>query len=101
MLFRRVIQHNIRVVSLYYKRIQGRRLAELLNLEPVILEQEIAGMVSEGNIYAKMDRPADIVRFCYPKTPEAILSDWAFDIDQLLHLVETTTHLIHKEYMTA
>jgi 26S proteasome regulatory subunit N5 len=97
----RIIQHNIRIVSLYYKRITGARLAQLLQLEPVRLEQEIASMVSDGTVYAKIDRPKDIVRFAAPKTPEAILSDWAGDIDKLLHLVETTTHLIHKENMTA
>jgi 26S proteasome regulatory subunit N5 len=99
--FRRIVQHNIRVVSLYYKRIHGTRLAQLLQLEPAKLEQEIASMVSEGSVYAKMDRPNDIVRFFAPQTPEAILTDWSADIDQLLHLVETTTHLIHKENMTA
>ena len=98
--FRRIIQHNIRIASLYYQRIHGTRLAQLLHLEWPVLEQEIAGMVSRGSVYAKIDRPQDIVRFAAPQSPEAILSDWASDIDQLLHLVETTTHLIHKENMT-
>lgn len=97
----RIIQHNIRTVSLYYKRIHGARLAQLLQLNPARLEKEIAGMVSDGSVYAKIDRPKDIVRFEAPQTPESILSDWASDIDKLLHLVETTTHLIHKEQMTS
>lgn len=98
---RRVIQHNIRTVSLYYKRIHGARLAQLLQLSADRLESEIASMVSDGTVYAKIDRPADIVRFEKPKSSEAILSDWAGDIDKLLHLIETTTHLIHKEQMTS
>lgn len=98
---RRIIQHNIRVVSVYYKRIHGARLAQLLQLEPARVEKEIASMVSEGSIYAKIDRPKDIVRFSQSKTAEAVLSDWASDIDKLLNLVETTTHLIDKENMTS
>ena len=35
-----------------------------------------------------------------PGTAESVLSDWASDIGKLLHLVETTTHLINKENMT-
>jgi 26S proteasome regulatory subunit N5 len=97
---RRIIQHNVRVVSMYYKRIHGTRLAQLLNLNPDRLEREISTMVSEGGVYAKIDRPKDIVRFAAPKNPEAVLTDWAADIDKLLHLVETTTHLINKENMT-
>jgi 26S proteasome regulatory subunit N5 len=57
-------------------------------------------MVSSGDLYAKIDRPRDVVRFRAPQSPEAILSDWVSDVDKLLHLVETTTHLIHKENMT-
>ena len=98
---RRIIQHNVRVVSLYYQRIRGSRLAQLLQLEPARMEREIAGMVSEGAVYAKIDRPQDIIRFAAPKSSEAILSEWAADIDKVLHLVETTAHLIHKENMTA
>jgi 26S proteasome regulatory subunit N5 len=98
---RRIIQHNIRIASLYYRQIHGARLAQLLGLEPNRLEQEIASMVSDGSIFAKIDRPKDIVRFAPKKTPEAILSDWASDINKLLHLVETTTHLINKENMTS
>lgn len=99
-LHRRIIQHNVRITSLYYQRIYGGRLAQLLGLDPIRLEKEIAIMVSEGSVYAKIDRPKDIVRFAAPKNPEAVLSDWASDIDKLLHLVETTTHLINKENMT-
>jgi len=93
---RRIIQHNVRVVSLYYRRILGSRMAQLLGLEAERLEREISSMVSDGSIYAKIDRPKDIVRFAEPKTPESVLSEWGSDIDKLLHMVETTTHLINK-----
>jgi 26S proteasome regulatory subunit N5 len=97
---RRIIQHNVRIVSGYYTRIHGARLAELLGLSANRLEQEISSMVSDGTVYAKMDRPLDIIRFSQPKSPEVVLSDWSSDIDKLLGLVETTTHLIAKENMT-
>lgn len=96
----RIIQHNIRVVSKYYRRIKGIRLAELLGIDPVEMEMELANMVNNRDVYAKIDRPSDVIRFAHPKTPEAILSDWSHDISTLLHLVETTTHLIHKEMTT-
>jgi len=96
----RIIQHNIRVAALYYRRIHGKRLAQLLNLEPVVLEEQISNMVSDGSVYAKIDRPKDIIRFAATKTAEETLTDWAGDIKTLLNLVEKTTHLIHKENMT-
>ncbi len=96
----RIIQHNVRVTSLYYRRIHGQRLAQLLGLNKDELEKEVASMVSNGEIYAKIDRPNDIIRFKQEKNPEAVLSDWASDISTLLHLVETTSHLIQKENMS-
>ena len=99
MMHTRVVQHNIRVASAYYKRITGKRLSELLGLSGEELEKHLSVMVSNGDIFAKIDRPNDIVRFERTKTPEDVLTDWSADINSLLNLVETTTHSIAKEMM--
>lgn len=96
----RIIQHNIRVAALYYRRIHGKRLGQLVGMNPKDLEQEIGNMVSGGEIYAKIDRPNDIINFSQNKSSDAILSNWAADISSLLCLIETTAHLIQKENMT-
>lgn len=96
----RIIQHNIRVASLYYQRIHGGRLAKLLGLTGDELEKQISSMVSNGEMYAKIDRPNDVVRFKQQKDAEAVLSNWASDISTLLNLIDTTSHLIQKENMT-
>lgn len=96
----RIIQHNIRVASLYYQRIHGSRLAQLLGLSGEELEREISNMVSNGEVYAKIDRPNDVVRFKQQKGAEAVLTSWADDISTLLNLIDTTSHLIQKENMT-
>eukprot|EP00934_Nitzschia_sp_Nitz4_P001919 Nitzschia sp. Nitz4//scaffold2_size372955//340537//341983//NITZ4_000474-RA/size372955-snap-gene-0.110-mRNA-1//-1//CDS//3329546931//1919//frame0 len=98
--YTRIIQHNVRIASKYYRRIHGARLAQLLGLQTDRLEREISAMVSDGSLYAKIDRPKDIVRFASPQSAEEVLSEWSSDMDKLLHLVETTTHLINKENMT-
>lgn len=100
LLHRRIIQHNVRVVAKYYKRIHGQRLAQMLGLDRNALEAEISTMVSSGSLYCKIDRPSDIIRFTPSQTPESVLSSWASDIDKLLGLVERTTYLIQKENMT-
>jgi 26S proteasome regulatory subunit N5 len=97
---RRVIQHNIRVASLYYTRIHGARLAALLQLSPADLESELASMVSDGAVVAKIHRPRDIIAFGPPPSARVLLHDWSKQIDELLQLVDTTTHWIHKEQMT-
>ena len=95
----RIIQHNLRIVSLYYRQIHTSRLAQLLSLDIPTTEKHVSQMVSNGTLYAKMDRPSDIVRFVKKRSEEEILSDWAGDIKGLLNLVEETTYLIQKEKM--
>ena len=95
----RIVQHNIRVVNKYYKQIELNRLAELLGLSQDDTERSISTLVSDGTMYAKIDRPAGIVSFDKPKPPEETLSDWAANISTCLGLVETTCHLINKETM--
>jgi len=95
----RIIQHNLRIISLYYRQIHISRLAQLLSLDIPTTEKHVSQMVSNGTLYAKMDRPSDIVRFVKKRSEEEILSDWAGDIKGLLNLVEETTYLIQKEKM--
>mmetsp|Transcript_14875 Transcript_14875/g.32725 ORF Transcript_14875/g.32725 Transcript_14875/m.32725 type:complete len:469 (-) Transcript_14875:534-1940(-) len=97
----RIVQHNLRTVSVYYRQIRTTRLAQLLSLSPEEAERHISAMVSGGTLYAKIDRPADVVRFSRRRSEEEVLSDWASDIKGLLGLVEETTYLIHKENMVA
>lgn len=54
---------------------------------------------SGTTLYLRIDRPAGIVTFARPQTPEAVLSDWSASIASLLHLTETTCHLINRENM--
>jgi 26S proteasome regulatory subunit N5 len=56
-------------------------------------------LVGAGSIYAKIDRPANIISFQKPQSPEELLTNWSSDISELLRLVETTCHLINKENM--
>ncbi|KAJ0406106.1 hypothetical protein P43SY_008357 [Pythium insidiosum] len=98
-LHQRVTEHNIRVVAEHYERIRVPHLANMIGLSEDLTEASISTLVSEGSIYAKIDRPAKIVSFLRPKSPEEQLSTWSADISELLRLVETTCHLINKENM--
>lgn len=95
----RTTQHNLRVTAKYYKRISTSRLAVLLGLPEDESERELSALVSDGDLFAKIDRPAGIVSFTPKVSPEETLSAWSSDIGQLLGLVEQTCHLINKENM--
>jgi len=96
----RIIEHNIRVAALYYRRIHVNKLAKLLGVKHRDLEPVIADMISSGEICAKIDRPKDIVYFSHSSCSDNTLSNWVSNISSLLHLVDKTTHLIHKDNMT-
>ena len=70
-----------------------------MSLDTIQTEKHISQMVSNGTLYAKIDRPKDIVRFMKKRSEEEVLTDWASDIKELLGLVETTSYLIQKENM--
>ena len=95
----RIIQHNLRVAGKYYRQIHTSRLATLLSLTTPETERHLSDMVSSGALYAKIDRPKDIVRFAKKRCEEEVLTDWAGDIKELLGLVEETSYLIQKENM--
>eukprot|EP00735_Rhodelphis_limneticus_P007225 TRINITY_DN19732_c0_g1::TRINITY_DN19732_c0_g1_i1::g.3270::m.3270 TRINITY_DN19732_c0_g1::TRINITY_DN19732_c0_g1_i1::g.3270 ORF type:complete len:462 (-),score=123.44,sp/Q2KJ25/PSD12_BOVIN/50.57/3e-155,PCI/PF01399.22/8.2e-18,ERp29/PF07749.7/0.24,ERp29/PF07749.7/5.7e+02,ATG16/PF08614.6/2.1e+02,ATG16/PF08614.6/4.3e+02,ATG16/PF08614.6/2.6 TRINITY_DN19732_c0_g1_i1:534-1919(-) len=96
---RRVVEHNLRVMSKYYRRINSVRLAELLDLSQDDAEARLCDMVSDKTIYAKIDRTAGVVQFEKTKDPNDRLNDWSDKISKLLSLVESTTYMISREEM--
>jgi len=62
-------------------------------------EKHLSSLVSEGQIFAKINRPAGIVTFTPKASADETLSAWASDLGSLLTLVEQTCHLINKEHM--
>jgi 26S proteasome regulatory subunit N5 len=96
---KRLIEHNLRVISGYYSRITMKRLSQLLSLSLDEVEQHISNLVVSQSIYAKIDRPSGIVSFTKPKDPNEFLTDWSHDIARLLTLMERTNHLIDRENM--
>lgn len=98
-LHKRVTQHNIQVVSGYYGRIAMERLAQLLGLDLSEMEKQLCDMVTKKQVYARIDRPAGVISFSPPRTPNELLNDWSSDISELLKKLESTCHLIHKENM--
>jgi 26S proteasome regulatory subunit N5 len=98
---KRVIEHNLRVVSKYYTRIQMKRLTELLDLDEDETEKYLSELVTAKTIYAKIDRPARVINFAKPRDADDVLNDWSSNMKSLLGLLERIDHLITKEEMMA
>lgn len=95
-LHKRVIEHNIRTIALYYTRITLGRLAELLDLPASRTEQVLSKLVVEGTVFARIDRPAGVVDFRKKKDSADVLNDWSGRLGEMLGLIEKTSHLINK-----
>ncbi|ESK98113.1 26s proteasome non-atpase regulatory subunit 12 [Moniliophthora roreri MCA 2997] len=86
----RIIEHNIRVVAAYYTRITIPRLTSLLDLTRKQTEETLARLVVSKTIWARIDRPAEIITFKAPRSAEDVMNDWSSDMQKLLGLVEKT-----------
>ena len=62
-------------------------------------EEFLSNLVIKKTIYAKVDRLAGIVNFAPAKDPNEILNNWSSSLNELMQLVNKTTHLINKEEM--
>ncbi|OQV16513.1 26S proteasome non-ATPase regulatory subunit 12 [Hypsibius exemplaris] len=95
----RTTEHNIRIAALYYSRVSLNRLAFLLSLTPLQLEEFIGKLVTKKTIFARIDRPSGTVVFRPHKNVDATLDDWAGNVAKLMEMISQTTHLINKEEM--
>uniref|UniRef100_A0A6G1SQC5 26S proteasome non-ATPase regulatory subunit 12 n=1 Tax=Aceria tosichella TaxID=561515 RepID=A0A6G1SQC5_9ACAR len=95
----RIVEHNIRMMAKYYKRIRLERMSQLLDLSTNEAEDVLSYMVVNKTIWAKVDRLEGIVNFSAQKHPNETLNDWSRNLDTLMNLVGKTNHLINKEEM--
>lgn len=95
----RIVEHNIRVMAKYYKRIRLQRMSQLLDLSIDEVEEVLSYMVVNQTIWAKIDRLEGIVNFSAQKYPNEILNDWSSNLNKLMKLVGKANHLINKEEM--
>jgi 26S proteasome regulatory subunit N5 len=98
-LHKRVIQHNIRVVSTYYTDIRMQRLAQLLELPEGECEKHVCDMVVAKSLWCRIDRLEGVATFVPAKDPNDSLNAWSNNLSELLGKVEKMCHLIHKENM--
>ena len=98
---KRVIEHNVRVIAKYYTRIHFSRLTTLLDLPAQETEKYISDLVTSKTIYARIDRPAQIVSFEKTRDADEVLNEWSGNMKSLLGLLERIDHLITKEEMMA
>ncbi len=102
LLKRRVVQRNlVAVISVYYTRAQLPSLALILSVEVDLLEREIAELAADNKLYAKIDRPAGLVVFARPQSPQTELDAWAENVHNMLDMLESVGHLIDKERMVS
>ncbi|KAK4543389.1 hypothetical protein LTR36_005532 [Oleoguttula mirabilis] len=98
---KRVIEHNVRVIAQYYTRITFPRLTSLLDLPAQETESYISDLVTSKTIYARIDRPAQVVTFEKKRGADEVLNEWSGNMKSLLGLLERIDHLITKEEMMA
>uniref|UniRef100_A0A8C9H5I3 26S proteasome non-ATPase regulatory subunit 12-like n=1 Tax=Piliocolobus tephrosceles TaxID=591936 RepID=A0A8C9H5I3_9PRIM len=96
---KKVMHHNIYVISNCYNKISLNRLAELLNATTEESENLLSELVSNKILDAKIDRLQGIIRFGKQKSPENLLNSWSSQIHQIMELIEESSHLIQKERM--
>jgi len=96
---KKVVEHNIRVIESYYRRIRMRRLSQLLDLTEEESEKFISDLVVNKSIFAKIERPTGIINFRKRKDANEFLNEWSVNVNNLLDLLEKTCHLVQREHM--
>lgn len=97
-LFRKyLIQHDITIFQKFFSQVSLNRISQIIGINKSEVEAEIADMVINKYIYAKINRINSIVNFKPKQSANDKLDDLNFDLSKMLEKLENTCHLIHKE----
>jgi len=94
---KRVVEHNIRIIAVYYRRISLERMAQHINQSRDDTELAVSELVNAKMIYAKIDRPSGIISFRAPQNAMDLMESWATGIKSLLTKMDSVAQLTHRE----
>ena len=99
-LFRKYwIQHNLLIFSKFFSKVYLKRISEMTSVSIEEIESELADMVVNNYIYAKINRIENIVNFQKKIEHHDVLDELNYDLRKMLEGLEQTCHLINKEYL--
>jgi 26S proteasome regulatory subunit N5 len=99
-LFRKYwIQHNLSIFGKFFSQVHLKRISEMCLVNIDELESELADMVVNDYIFAKINRIEKTVNFQKKKDHHDVLDELNYDLNTMLKGLENTTHLINKEYL--
>ena len=99
-LFRKYwIQHDLSLFEKFFAKIHIQRITEMTLVPIDEIESEIADMVVNNYIYARINRIEKIVNFKKKTDYHDVLDNFNYDMDGMLKKIEETCHLINKEYL--
>ena len=99
-LFRKYwIQHNLSLFEKFFGKIHIERICEMTLVPMEEIEDELADMVVNNYIFAKINRIEKMVNFRKKNDYHDELDNFNYDMDSMLKKIEDTCHLINKEYL--
>ena len=99
-LFRKYwIQHNLSIFEKFYSKINLKRICDMTLTSEDEVESELADMVVNNYLFAKINRIEKIVNFRQKTDYHNVLDDFNYDMNNLMKKIEETCHLINKEYL--
>ncbi len=93
------IQHDLSLFEKFFAKIHIKRINDMTLVPVDEIEKEIADMVVNNYIYAKINRIEKIVNFRKKTDYHDVLDNFNYDMDNMLKKIEETCHLINKEYL--
>ena len=99
-LFRKYwIQHDLSLFEKFFGKIHIERISQMTKVPNDEIESELADMVVNNYIFARINRIEKIVNFRKKTDHHDVLDNFNYDMDNMLKKIEETCHLINKEYL--
>ena len=96
-LHKRVTEHNLKVIAKHYTAIRMTRLSKLIDLSPEETEEALCKLVTDKEVWARIDRIQGVASFAKQKNPNEVMTDFKSGIDHVLAQLTSACHLISKE----
>ena len=91
-----LIKKNLYWIEEYYTRVSFSSLSRKLQVDQHLIEEQLTEMVFMDRIYARIDRPSQVIRFTKPSNNSMRMDSWIEQVNRTVELIDLVTERVER-----
>jgi 26S proteasome regulatory subunit N5 len=100
-LHKQLVKKNLIIISRYFRNSRMQKIAELLDTNYDIAEENLCELILVKIVRGKIDRPSKMIEFLKESTDVEVVDNWVKNINEIVDIIDFACERIEREEIKA